>query len=102
ISEFGTDEPGMLVAAYVAPWGNSGVGAVKVAPHKGSPQRKTITLDLDGVFTEYPKLRPTGKRQVIVRRDTDAQNRPYLEINLASQVATRTTHRESTDETTAK
>jgi len=101
VSEFGVDEPGELVAAYVGPWGNEGTGAVKVQPRKGKPHLKTITLDLDGAFTDYPKLRPTGKVQVSVRRDFDAGNRHYLEINLKTAVALKTTPR-ATDEEKAE
>ncbi|MDF2631362.1 MAG: hypothetical protein K0R39_5193, partial [Symbiobacteriaceae bacterium] len=83
-----------LVSARPVPPGTPGASQIRYTPRPENIQENDVTMYLDGVFVDYPSLRVKGKRKVAVAFERDAENNPYLEINLASQLAMRTTKRE--------
>jgi len=71
----------------------TGCSPARLTPRESNIHETDVTLYLDGVFTDYPGLRIKGKRKVSVAFERDAEGKPYLEINLASQLVARTTTR---------
>lgn len=84
---------GKLVAAWAVPHGTAGSSPFRQSFVKGGKIR-VITQYLHGVFEEHPDLRPASKCRVAVTRETGDDGIPYLVINLASQLAVRTTPRD--------
>ncbi|HEY3367278.1 MAG TPA: hypothetical protein VGK74_19650 [Symbiobacteriaceae bacterium] len=52
---------------------------------------------MGGVFTEYPQLRPVGRRQCVITPGINAKGKPCLVIALNTAVIKRRTTRGSTN-----
>lgn len=90
VSRGGGDDTKMLIAVYAVTPDTAGGTAVRLSPRKKAPGQFNVILHLRDVFDKYPKLRFTGRRKVAVTADWDSAGRPYLEIQLQTQLATRT------------
>lgn len=93
VSRGGGDDEKMLIAVYAVQPGSPGGTAVRLTERKKAPGQFNVILHIRDVFDKYPKLRFTGRRKVAVIGDWDSAGRPYLEIQLQTQLATRTISR---------
>lgn len=93
LAKGGGNEQRQLIGVYAMPPGTPGGTGVRLTPREGSSGYFDVVIHLRNVFERFPDLRPTGKRKVAVGGDWDSAGRPYLEIDLQSQLGTKTTPR---------
>lgn len=102
VSRGGGDDEKMLIGVHAVAPGTPGGTAVRLTPRKKAPGQCNVILHVGDVFEKYPKLRFTGRRKVTVIGDWDSAGRPYLEIQLQTQLAVRTISRKKTATATDK
>jgi hypothetical protein len=98
LAKGGGIEERMLIGVYAVVPGTPGGTGVRLTPRKGATAFSDVILHLRNVFETYPSLRPTGKRKVSISCDWDSQGKPYLEVDLQSQLSTKTTPRKTTSD----